>query len=338
MARTRTIAALVVDSDDSTAADAGDEMPLPTLDERVNFYLQAVHGDRRFTNEQYSEARGLLLKAMADDVVARTSGRSLDDAPLPVGANHNGLTGFADAAFLGAKDVGAKDLGAKHLEAKHLGAKEQLRGTANLREARPVVAREPYEMIKRRVLGFSLAGHFPGRMAALCAAAGAAAVAGYLMAGITARFGPNSAPHDAPWTAQVQPPAPSSDAPSGSNPRIVAAAERELASALNTAQLSPEEVAALVKRGQQLASEGRFRLARLVLERAAEAKSASAALVLAQTYDPLVDRTAVHPDAPPDVAMARAWYEKAKELGSTEAAQRIIQLPAPAPATRTSPK
>jgi hypothetical protein len=325
MARTRTIAALVVNSDDSTAADAGDEMPLPTLDERVNFYLQAVHGDRRFTNEQYSEARGLLLKAMADDIVARSSGRSLDDVPLPVGANHNGLTGFADAAFLGAKDLGAKD---------------QLRGTANLREARPVVAREPYEIIKRRIPGFSLAGHFSGRMAALCAAAGVAAVAGYLVAGITARFAPNSVPHDAPWTAQVQPPAPSSDAPSGSNPRIVAEAERELASALNIAQLSPDEVAALVKRGQQLASEGRFRLARLVLERAAEAKSASAALVLAQTYDPLVDRTAVHPDAPPDVAMARAWYEKAKELGSTEAAQRITQLPAPAPApaTRTSPK
>ena len=326
MARTRTIAALVVDSDDSTAADAGDEMPLPTLDERVNFYLQAVHGDRRFTNEQYSEARGLLLKAMADDVVARSSGRSPHDTPLPVGANHNGVT--ADATFLGAKELGARDLGAK----------EQPRATANLREITPVVARERYDSIRRRVLGLSLARYFPWRMAALCTAVGVAAVAGYWVAGITARFALNTGPHDAPWTAQVQPPAPSSDRPSGSNPRIVAAAERELASALNTAQLSPEEVAALVKRGQQLASEGRFRLARLVLERAAEAKSASAALVLAQTYDPLVDRTAVHPDAPPDVAMARAWYEKAKELGSTEAAQRIIQLPAPAPATRTSPK
>ena len=40
------------------------------------------------------------------------------------------------------------------------------------------------------------------------------------------------------------------------------------------------------------------------------------------------------------LAEARAWYEKAKELGSTEAAQRITQLPAPAPApaTRASPK
>jgi hypothetical protein len=320
MARTRTIAALVVNSDDNTAADASDEMPLPTLDERVNFYLQAVHGDRRFTNEQYSEARGLLLKAMVDDIVARSSGRSPHDAPLPLGANHNGLTGFADAAFLGAK--------------------EQPGGAVKLREATPIVAREPYEFIKRRLSGFSLAGYFSWRMAALCTAVGVAAVAGYWMAGITARFAPNTVPHDALWTAQVQPPAPSSDRPSGSNPRMVAEAERELASALNTAQLSPDEVAALVKRGQQLASEGRFRLARLVLERAAEAKSASAALVLAQTYDPLVDRTTVHPDAPPDVAMARAWYEKAKELGSTEAAQRITQLPAPgsAPATRTSPK
>jgi len=75
-----------------------------------------------------------------------------------------------------------------------------------------------------------------------------------------------------------------------------------------------------------------------LLERAAEAKSAPAALALARTYVPLTDRSAVRPDAPPDMAMARAWYEKAKDLGSTEAAQRLTQLPASVPATRPSPK
>jgi TPR repeat protein len=115
----------------------------------------------------------------------------------------------------------------------------------------------------------------------------------------------------------------------------VAEAERELESVLNSAQLRPDEIAALVKRGQGLAAEGKFRLARLVLERAAEAKSALAALTLARTYDPLTDRSGVRPDAPPDMAMARAWYEKAKDLGSTEGAQWLTQLPASA---RPSPK
>src|SRR5262249_40796602 len=128
------------------------------------------------------------------------------------------------------------------------------------------------------------------------------------------------------------PPDSSSGSPSGS--RMMAEAERELRSAFNSAQLRPDEIAALVKSGQELVAQGRFRFARLVLERAAEANSAAAALALARTYDPLVDRSAVRSDAPPDVAMARAGYEKAKDLGSPEAAQRLIQLPL----TRPSPK
>jgi TPR repeat protein len=156
--------------------------------------------------------------------------------------------------------------------------------------------------------------------------------------GITARFAPNTA-HNSSLTAQVAPPDSASGSPSGSNPRIVAEAERELASALNSAQLRPDEIAALLKSGQELIAEGKFRFARLVLERAAEAKSGAAALALARTYDPLVDRPAGRGDAPPDVAMARAWYERAKELGSTEAAQRLNQSPVAAPTPpRPSPK
>jgi len=83
-----------------------------------------------------------------------------------------------------------------------------------------------------------------------------------------------------------------------------------------------------------------FRLARLVLEQAAEAESASAAFALGRTYDPLIERSAARPDAPPDMAMARAWYEKAKDLGSPEAAQRLSQMPAatPMPAPRPAPR
>src|SRR5262249_59288051 len=102
--------------------------------------------------------------------------------------------------------------------------------------------------------------------------------------------------------------------------------------------LSPDDVAALLKHGQELVAQGSFRVARLVLEQAVEAKNAAAAFALGQTYDPLIERSAVRPDAPPDIAMARIWYEKAKDLGSPDAALRLSRLPSPTPAPRAAPK
>src|SRR5262245_29299001 len=40
-------------------------LPLPTLDDRVNLYLRAIHGEREFTREERSFARELILGAMA---------------------------------------------------------------------------------------------------------------------------------------------------------------------------------------------------------------------------------------------------------------------------------
>src|SRR5262245_2315322 len=308
MARGRFIAALAVSADDSPETDA--RGPLPTLEERATFYLRAVHGDRRFTSEEYSNARDLILQAMADDIAARSSDYSPDHAPLPLGAQqHAGPAALADAPL----SLAATQPPARGSE-----------------EAASVVARKLSIFSQRLPLRLPSFPALP-RMAAVCAAATVAAVAGYWVGGLTARFA--NTPHDFALTAQVTPPGPSSGSPS--NPRIVAEAERELASALNSAQLRPDEIIALVSSGQELVAEGKFRFARLVLERAAEAKSAAAALALARTYDPLVDRPAGRGDAPPDIAMARAWYEKARDLGSPEAAQRLSSVPA-AP-TRPSP-
>jgi hypothetical protein len=54
------------------AGDPSDQLRLPTLDERVSLFLRAVHGERDFTNKEYSEARGILLGAMATDIAAKT--------------------------------------------------------------------------------------------------------------------------------------------------------------------------------------------------------------------------------------------------------------------------
>jgi hypothetical protein len=88
-------------------------------------------------------------------------------------------------------------------------------------------------------------------------------------------------------------------------------------------RLDVEEIAALIKHGENYICDGDFAAARLVLHRAAEAKSAEAALMLAATYDPVILRELRVYGFASDVGMARSWYEKAKEFGSAAASQRL---------------
>jgi len=91
-------------------------------------------------------------------------------------------------------------------------------------------------------------------------------------------------------------------------------------------ELSPDELAALLKRGQQLAASGDIAAARLTLRPAAEGRNAQAALALGATYDPVVLHSLGIFGVTPDKAMARGWYEKAKEYGSAEAPRRLEML------------
>ena len=58
-----------------------------------------------------------------------------------------------------------------------------------------------------------------------------------------------------------------------------------------------------------------------------EMQVADAALLLAQTYDPDVLGTADVRNTTPEPAKARAWYQKAAQLGSADAQRRLAQLP-----------
>jgi hypothetical protein len=91
-------------------------------------------------------------------------------------------------------------------------------------------------------------------------------------------------------------------------------------------QLSTEEIATLLKRGEELFKTGDLAGARLLLQRAAEAHDPVGALGLATTYDPnVLDELGVRGVAG-DAATARLWYEKAKEYGSREAPRRLELL------------
>src|SRR6516165_9611636 len=91
-------------------------------------------------------------------------------------------------------------------------------------------------------------------------------------------------------------------------------------------QLDREEVMVLLKRGKDLIANGDIAAARLVLRRAADANNAEAALALAETYDPYVLRGLKVYSFAADAERARAWYEKARELGSSAASQRLEML------------
>jgi hypothetical protein len=90
--------------------------------------------------------------------------------------------------------------------------------------------------------------------------------------------------------------------------------------------LDPEEIKLLTSQGEQFATAGDLVTARILLQRAAEAGDAAAAMALGATYDPnvLAKRGVMGINA--DVEKARSWYQKAERFGSPEASQRLSAL------------
>jgi hypothetical protein len=91
-------------------------------------------------------------------------------------------------------------------------------------------------------------------------------------------------------------------------------------------RMDPDELAGIIKRAKSLLAAGDIPSARLLLERAADAQEAAAALMLAQTYDPRVLGTKDVRNINADPNAARSWYRRAAMLGSGEAQRRLDQL------------
>ena len=79
-------------------------------------------------------------------------------------------------------------------------------------------------------------------------------------------------------------------------------------------------------RGKQFFESGDLITARILFLRAANAGDAAAAVAMGSTYDPIVlaDRGVLGVVA--DLAKARSWYERAKEMGSPEGPRRLQML------------
>lgn len=121
----------------------------------------------------------------------------------------------------------------------------------------------------------------------------------------------------APRPAAAQPP---------QTPEAAAPSTKSAAAAESARQIDPAEIVALIKRGEALASSGDISAARLLLQRAAEAHNARAALELAATYDPTVMKQLGSNSARPDLALAKAWYQKARDWGAPDATKQLEAL------------
>jgi hypothetical protein len=101
-----------------------------------------------------------------------------------------------------------------------------------------------------------------------------------------------------------------------------------------TMVLRPEEsgrIDELLAHGHKMVEVGYLAGARAYFQRAAEAGSADAALALGETYDQdFIDSIGAH-GIKPDRAQARAWYERAQDLGSQEAKTKLRRVDAAHP-------
>ena len=91
-------------------------------------------------------------------------------------------------------------------------------------------------------------------------------------------------------------------------------------------KMDADELATLMKRAMESIASGDIPVARLLLERAADGQDASAALMLAQTYDPAVLGTSDVRNITPEPDKAKSWYQRAAQLGSADAQRRLAQM------------
>lgn len=103
-------------------------------------------------------------------------------------------------------------------------------------------------------------------------------------------------------------------------------ADRRNEGAAPSKTLDSETSAALMTRAKSMLARGDIVAARLLLEYAANAQDATAAFLLARTYDPAVLGVSDARSITSNPVMAREWYRKAASLGSADAHQRLTQF------------
>ena len=323
----------VLEPADRSAADSK-QLRVPTLEERVELYLHAVYGNRDFTNEEYSRARGRMLDAMAANVVAK-SGMHLGSQTLPRGASRQPAV-ISTSPTITSWDY---DRGAASAVAPRVAA---LEGNA---PADVLVVQEETRLAQAPARRLTTR-----RISISSFAAGAAASVALLLFVVppiiwrpTDQNSSGSRLASAPVAAVVPaaPVVPVARAPLAPIAPVKAAWKADTVSVRpnDITQAPPLLTWNEVRRGLHLLAQGQITDARQLLlhwEAQGAERDAAVALSLGTSYDPieleqLRSATAspnVVPDSFADIAMARTWYLKAKDLGSIEAERRLESLAA----------
>jgi hypothetical protein len=102
--------------------------------------------------------------------------------------------------------------------------------------------------------------------------------------------------------------------------------QNAIQSATNSDRGEPIEL--LIGRSEKLVADGNVEAARTLLQPAAQAHDARAALALGATYDPIMLAILKAHGEASDVSLALDWYKKARDFGSLEAEERLRSLTA----------
>jgi TPR repeat protein len=331
--------------------NAPDQLRLPTLDERTKLYLRAIHGERHFTDEGHSAARDRILDEMAANIAAESVSYLRDrDLPGMRRGTDFGRVGAA-ASFRIPDEYSAAHFASEEppavvraLRDDALSVRASLRadspreGTefgatlasialSRINSRRQLAAKSRWRPVaKRRMF----------RAAAAIAATVLLAAGAYRLALLPA----DQTASESRVAAQIPPSAPRPPTPRSSEKlgSVVSASQgpytavmRGSSSPTIASTDTPRKVDAIadkVQRGQALTASGQILAARFVLKEAADADSAEAALALGLTYDPMELENLGVRNVLPEPDAARHWYQKAKDLGSTEAQGRLDKLAA----------
>lgn len=114
------------------------------------------------------------------------------------------------------------------------------------------------------------------------------------------------------------------EAPRATANSIAPEAPRAAAKAITQEQRSLAEK--LIARGERHLDNGNVSEARQFFRHAADAGLAQGALLLASTYDPHEFAKLRFVGVQPNIAIARKWYDRARELGAGEARDRLARL------------
>ena len=129
-------------------------------------------------------------------------------------------------------------------------------------------------------------------------------------------------------TPKIEPPVAPKNVEAPVAPKTIEtpAAPAKTEAAVAPRKLNASEVAALLRRGEELLANGDLAAARLLLQRVAETKNAQAAFQLASTYDPAALKKFSNNSVAADPALAQYWYERARDWGSPDASSPLEAL------------